>query len=43
LKWGITWSWGQFEEEWETAKEEWRGWLTLEYLRILRSFDHIEK
>jgi hypothetical protein len=40
--WEPTWSWGQFEEEWETAKEEWRGWLTLEYLRILRSFDYIE-
>jgi hypothetical protein len=40
--WEPTWSWGQFEEEWETAKEEWRGWLTLEYLRILRSFGRIE-
>lgn len=40
--WEPAWSWGQFEEEWETAKEEWRGWLTLEYLRVLRSFDYIE-
>ncbi|MDN7240711.1 hypothetical protein QWY14_02870 [Planococcus sp. N028] len=40
--WDPTWSWGQYEEDWENAKEEWRGWLTLENLKILRAFDHID-
>lgn len=36
--WEPTWSWGQFEDEWVKAKQEWRGWLTLENLRVLSSF-----
>ncbi|HZG61852.1 MAG TPA: hypothetical protein VEY68_15500 [Anoxybacillus sp.] len=36
--WEPTWSWGQFEEEWETAKEEWRGWLTLEIFKDISFF-----
>ncbi|WP_241535922.1 hypothetical protein [Indiicoccus explosivorum] len=39
--WDPTWSWGQFEQEWEIAKEEWRGRLTVENLRTLRSFGRI--
>lgn len=40
--WDPNWSWGQFEEEWEFAKEEWRGVLTLANLKTLRAFDYIE-
>lgn len=41
--WEPTWSWGQFEEEWVHARQEWRGWLTLENLRVLASFEYIER
>lgn len=37
--WKPTWSWGQFENVWETAKQEWSGVLTLDNLRVLRAFD----
>jgi hypothetical protein len=40
--WEPNWSWYQFEEEWLTAKEEWKGILTLNALRILRNFKRIE-
>jgi hypothetical protein len=37
-----TWAWGQYEDTWQIAKIEWQGWLTLDYLRILRQHDYIE-
>ncbi|GAB6989082.1 hypothetical protein [Paenibacillus pini] len=40
--WEPNWSWYQFEEEWLTAKEEWKGILTLNALRILRNFNRTE-
>ncbi|QNG60475.1 hypothetical protein H4O14_02805 [Bacillus sp. PAMC26568] len=36
------WSWGQYEDTWLLAKEEWKGWITLEKLRLLREFNRIE-
>ena len=40
--WEPNWSWYQFEEVWPSAKEEWKGVLTLNALRTLRNFDRIE-
>lgn len=40
--WEPNWTWYQFEEEWLTAKEEWKGILTLNALRIIRDFNRIE-
>lgn len=40
--WEPNWSWGRFEEEWEHAKKDWKGFITLNNLRILKSFDRIE-
>lgn len=40
--WNPAWSWGQFEDTWEIAKVEWQGWITLDYLRVLRQHDYIE-
>ncbi|ANU13066.1 hypothetical protein B481_0396 [Planococcus halocryophilus Or1] len=37
--WNPTWQWGQFEKEWEVAKQEWQGVLTLTNLKILRAFN----
>ncbi|WOV87193.1 hypothetical protein QWT69_15235 [Sporosarcina oncorhynchi] len=36
--WKPTWAWGQFEEEWEAAKQEWSGVLTLENVRVLHAY-----
>lgn len=36
-----TWDWGQFEDVWETAKQEWSGVLTLDHLKTLRAFNAI--
>lgn len=40
--WEPNWSWYQFEEVWPSAKEEWKGVMTLNALRTLRNFDRIE-
>ncbi|WP_410514225.1 hypothetical protein PaeBR_07425 [Paenibacillus sp. BR2-3] len=40
--WNPAWAWGQFEDTWQIAKIEWQGWLTLDYLRILRQHNYIE-
>ncbi|EGA91031.1 hypothetical protein GPDM_02045 [Planococcus donghaensis MPA1U2] len=40
--WNPTWQWGQFEKEWEVAKQEWQGVLTLANLKILRAFNALE-
>ncbi|MWC29194.1 hypothetical protein [Paenibacillus sp. MMS18-CY102] len=40
--WNPAWAWGQFEDAWQHAKVEWQGWLTLDYLNILRQHDYIE-
>ncbi|MBS3766264.1 hypothetical protein KGY71_07065, partial [Candidatus Bipolaricaulota bacterium] len=37
-----TWEWGQYEEEWDRAKQEWTGILTLEGLITLNQFDRID-
>ena len=39
--WYPFWTWGQFEREWETAKLEWQGQLTVKMLRCLDSFGRI--
>lgn len=36
-----TWQWGQYLEQWETAKIEWVGILTVETLLSLRKFNRI--
>lgn len=40
--WNPTWHWGRYEEDWQQAKEEWKGVLTLDNLRILRAYHRIE-
>lgn len=37
-----TWEWGQYEDEWERAKKEWTGILTLEGLITLDQFNRID-
>lgn len=41
--WEPTWEWGQYEEEWEQAKLEWKGSLTVQQIITLSKFDRIEK
>lgn len=35
------WEWGQYEDAWEGAKQEWTGILTLETLTLLKRFNRI--
>lgn len=37
-----TWKWTEFESEWEVAKREWTGKLTLDHLLLLKRFNRIE-
>jgi hypothetical protein len=37
--WEPAWSWGQFEDTWELAKQDWKGSLTLDNLRILKAYE----
>jgi len=39
--WLPNWTWGRYEQEWEAAKQEWKGYLTLSNLLVLRNFNKI--
>jgi hypothetical protein len=39
--WQPPWSWGQYDQEWEPAKVEWAGWLTLKNLLALKARNRI--
>lgn len=39
--WAPNWSWGRFDEVWEQAKEEWKGIITLQTLRTLKTFGRL--
>lgn len=42
--WSPPWTWGgSHQEAWEKAKVEWQSWLTVEALKLLKTFDRIEK
>jgi len=36
--WWPNWTWGQYEDAWETAKQEWAGKITVELLHVLRQY-----
>lgn len=40
--WFPTWSWGQYEKEWDKAKIEWAGKMAVENLVILNKFSRLE-
>lgn len=40
--WEPRWHWGRFSEDWEIARKEWSGVITLDNLRILRNFNRVE-
>jgi len=41
--WNPTWSWfGQYDEVWKQAKQDWKGCLTVNNLKILANFGRIE-
>lgn len=37
--WWPTWKWGQYEEVWPVAEEEWAGKITVECLVALKNYD----
>ncbi len=40
--WDPNWEWGQYHEDWQVAKEEWKGYLTVQNLITLKAFDRID-
>ena len=40
--WFPTWSWGQYEKDWEKAKIEWAGKIAVENLVILNKFSKLK-
>ena len=36
-----SWSWGAYDTEWEIAKREWSGILTLDALLVLKQYNAI--
>lgn len=40
--WESNWTWGRYEEDWQQAKREWKGCITLRNLRTLKLFNRIE-
>ena len=41
--WEPSWEWGKYEDTWAIAKEEWKGFLTVQHLTILSQFGRIER
>ncbi|MGP4081258.1 hypothetical protein ACTWQL_15225 [Pseudalkalibacillus sp. R45] len=41
--WHPNWEWGQYEQDWSKAKDEWTGILTYEKLKLLRDYGRVEK
>ncbi|WP_020618188.1 hypothetical protein [Paenibacillus daejeonensis] len=39
--WSPNWTWHQYEQEWEQAREEWKGILTLQALRTLQAYHRL--
>jgi hypothetical protein len=39
--WWPGWHWGQFEEVWPIAKQEWAGKITVENLHIFKEFERV--
>jgi len=39
--WRPNWSWGQYENAWESARVEWAGYLTLRNLLVLKAWGRI--
>lgn len=40
--WEPNWSWGQYEDDWQKAKDKWKSYLTLEMLLKFKAFGRIE-
>jgi len=40
--WLPNWEWNQYETDWKKSKNNWTGYLTIKYYKILREFNRIE-
>lgn len=40
--WKPSWAWGQYEDAWAKAEQEWKGYLTVKLLRALQQYGKIE-
>lgn len=40
--WTPNWFWGQYEEAWKQAEQEWKGYLTVKTLKSLHDYGRVE-
>jgi len=40
--WDPNWEWGQYHRDWQVAREEWKGYLTVQNLIKLKAFGRID-
>ena len=36
--WGLTWSWGQYDDYFQIAKQQWKGILAVRYVKLIKKF-----
>lgn len=36
--WGLTWSWGQYDDYFQIAKQQWKGILAVRYVKAIKEF-----
>lgn len=40
--WSPTWKWDMDEDNWKIAEQNWRSYLTVQYIKLLKNFDRIK-
>ena len=36
--WGLTWSWGQYDDYFQISKQQWKGILAVRYVKLIKEF-----
>ena len=36
--WGLTWSWGQYDDYFQISKQQWKGILAVRYVKLIKAF-----
>jgi transcription antitermination factor NusG len=41
--WEPNWAWGQYEDEWIKAREEWKGYISVNMMKTLHAYNRVEQ
>ena len=36
--WGLTWNWGQYDDYFQIAKQQWKGILAISFIKVIKEF-----